>query len=53
MLARNQTNFELVKTGFEQDVAALAREWSLLYGLAVAAMAVLFGWIASVIFRRD
>ena len=53
MLARSQTNFELVKSGFEQDVAALAREWSLLYGLAVAAMAVLFGWIASVIFRRD
>lgn len=53
MLSRTQTNFELVKTGFEQQVAAVAREWSLLYGLAIAALAVLFGWIASVIFRRD
>jgi uncharacterized protein (TIGR02186 family) len=53
MLSRDQTNFELVKTGFEQQVAAAAREWSLLYGLVVAAIAVLFGWIASVIFRRD
>jgi uncharacterized protein (TIGR02186 family) len=53
MLARAQTNFELVKTGFEQQVAGIAREWSLLYGLAIAALAVLFGWTASVIFRRD
>jgi uncharacterized protein (TIGR02186 family) len=53
MLARAQTNFELVKTGFEQQVAGIAREWSLLYGLAIAAIAMLFGWIASVIFRRD
>jgi uncharacterized protein (TIGR02186 family) len=53
MLARSQTNFELVKTGFEQQVAAAAREWSILYGLLVAAMAVLFGWIASIVFRRD
>ena len=53
MLSRTQTNFELVKTGFEQQVAGIAREWSLPYGLAIAAIAVLFGWIASVIFRRD
>jgi Putative transmembrane protein (Alph_Pro_TM) len=53
MLARSQTNFELVKIGFEQQVAAVAREWSILYGLVVAAVALLFGWIASVIFRRD
>ena len=53
VLARAQTNFELVKIGFEQQVAAAAREWSVLYGLAVAAMALLFGWVASVIFRRD
>lgn len=53
LLARSQTNFELVKTGFEQQVAAAAREWSLLYGLLVAAMALTFGWLASVIFRRD
>jgi uncharacterized protein (TIGR02186 family) len=53
MLSRSQTNFELVKTGFEQQVAAVAREWSILYGLAVAAVALMFGWIASVIFRRD
>lgn len=53
MLARSQTNFELVKIGFEQQVAAVAREWSVVYGLLIGAMALMFGWLASVIFRRD
>lgn len=51
--ARAQDNFEVVKTGFEQQVAVAAREQKLAYGLAVAALALLFGWLASVIFRRD
>ena len=53
LLARGQAGFDLVKTGFEQQVASVAREWSGLYGLVVALIALLFGWIASVIFRRD
>ncbi len=53
LLARAFTNFELVKTGFEQRVALWSRNWSWLYGLAVAAIALAFGWTASVIFRRD
>lgn len=53
LLARAFTNFELVKTGFEQQVALLSRHWSVLYGLAVGAIALAFGWTASVIFRRD
>jgi uncharacterized protein (TIGR02186 family) len=53
VLARAQTSFELVKSGFEQQVGEIARDWSALYGLATAALALTFGWIASVIFRRD
>lgn len=53
LLARSQTLFELYKTGFEQRVGDLARHWSALYGLGTAGMALLFGWIATVIFRRD
>ena len=53
MLARAETHFELVKQGFEQRAAVVAREWSGLYGISVAAMALLFGWLATVIFRRD
>jgi uncharacterized protein (TIGR02186 family) len=53
LLARAGTSFEVVKTGFEQTIAALAVDWSALYGLATAAVAILFGWLATVIFRRD
>jgi uncharacterized protein (TIGR02186 family) len=53
LLARAQTHFELVKIGFEQQMAAVAREWAWLYGLGVGLMALGFGWLASVIFRRD
>jgi uncharacterized protein (TIGR02186 family) len=53
ILARTITNFELVKTGFEEQVGAVARDWSLFYGLATAAIALFFGWLANLIFRRD
>jgi uncharacterized protein (TIGR02186 family) len=53
ILARTQTNFELVKIGFEQQVGEIARDWSAFYGLATAGIALLFGWIANVVFRRD
>jgi uncharacterized protein (TIGR02186 family) len=53
ILSQTQTSFELVKIGFEQQVGEVARDWSALYGLGTAAVAMLFGWIASVIFRRD
>jgi uncharacterized protein (TIGR02186 family) len=53
ILARTTTNFELVKTGFEEQVGEVARDWSLAYGLATAAIAIFFGWLANMIFRRD
>lgn len=53
ILARTQTHFELVKTGFEERVGVIARDWSLAYGLATAVIALFFGWLASTIFRRD
>jgi uncharacterized protein (TIGR02186 family) len=52
-LARYSTNFELVKTGLEQTLASAAETQPLLYGLATAAMALGFGWLAALIFRRD
>jgi uncharacterized protein (TIGR02186 family) len=53
ILARTITHFELVKTGFEQQVGDVARDWSAFYGLATALVAVFFGWSANLIFRRD
>jgi len=53
ILASTVTHFELVKTGFEEQVGSVARDWSLFYGLATALIAVFFGWVANVTFRRD
>lgn len=53
LLSRTQTALEVVKVGFEQFVANAAREHGLLYGLATAMMAMLTGWFASVVFRKD
>jgi uncharacterized protein (TIGR02186 family) len=53
ILARTSTSFELVKTGFEQQVGDIARDWSAAYGVVTAGLALVFGWLASVIFRRD
>jgi uncharacterized protein (TIGR02186 family) len=52
-LARQTTNFEVVKSGMEQSLASGAHELPLLYGLVTVAMALLLGWLASVVFRRD
>jgi uncharacterized protein (TIGR02186 family) len=53
LLARSYPGFALAKIGFEQQVAEMAHDWSALYGVGTAAMALLFGWLASVVFRRD
>lgn len=53
LLARDITNFELVKTGFEQRVAEWAETRATTYGFLTVLMAMFFGWVASVIFRRD
>jgi uncharacterized protein (TIGR02186 family) len=45
--------FDIAKEGFEQFVAESAVEHGLLYGLTAAAMAMLTGWLAAVMFRRD
>ena len=53
LVARTNSALEVTKTGFEQYVANAARDYGLLYGLTTALMALLTGWIASVVFKRD
>ena len=53
LVTRTDTAFEIVKVGFEQFVATTARQNALAYGLVTAAMALLTGWLASIVFRRD
>jgi uncharacterized protein (TIGR02186 family) len=53
LIAHTDSAFEIVKVGFEQFVVNAARDHGVLYGLALAMMALVTGWIASVAFRRD
>jgi uncharacterized protein (TIGR02186 family) len=53
LLTRSPTAFDIVKVGFEQFVASAARDHGLAYGLVTTLMAVLTGWFASVVFRKD
>jgi uncharacterized protein (TIGR02186 family) len=52
-VAQTTTALEVIKAGLEQYVAEAAADYGLLYGIATALMALLTGWLASVVFRRD
>src|SRR5262249_61529442 len=53
LIASSNEAFDVVKEGFEEFVAESAVNHGLLYGLTAAAMAMLTGWLAAVMFRRD
>lgn len=53
LVARTNSALEVIKAGFEQYVADAAQNYGVLYGLVTAIMALLTGWFASVVFRRD
>jgi uncharacterized protein (TIGR02186 family) len=53
LVARTNSALEVTKAGFEQYVADAAHDHGLLYGFATTLMALLTGWIASVVFKRD
>jgi uncharacterized protein (TIGR02186 family) len=53
LLTRTNSAFEIVKVGFEQFVATAAKEYGMLYGITTAMMAIMTGWFAAVVFRRD
>ena len=53
LVTRTETAFEIVKVGFEQFIATTARQSGFTYGLATAFMALMTGWMASIVFRKD
>jgi uncharacterized protein (TIGR02186 family) len=53
LAARATTALEIIKVGFEQLVADAARDHGLLYGFALASLALLTGWFASVVFSKE
>jgi uncharacterized protein (TIGR02186 family) len=53
LVTRAESAFEIVKVGFEQFVANTAKNNGLAYGLVTAMMALMTGWMASIVFRKD
>jgi uncharacterized protein (TIGR02186 family) len=53
LVTQTETAFEIVKVGFEQFVANSARRNGFVYGLFTAFMALMSGWMASIVFRKD
>ena len=53
LVTKTDTAFEIVKVGFEQFVATTAQQHGFVYGLITAAMALMTGWMASIVFRKD
>jgi uncharacterized protein (TIGR02186 family) len=53
LVTKTETAFEIVKVGFEQFVATSARQNGFSYGLVTAALALMSGWAASIVFRKD
>jgi uncharacterized protein (TIGR02186 family) len=53
ILARASSALEVVKVGIEQFIVTAARDHGILYGLFTTLMALMTGWFASVVFRRD
>ncbi len=52
-IARTNQAFEIKTVGFERFMADAAVNHGLAYGLATTMMAVMTGWFASILFRRD
>ena len=52
VIAVAEREIRIEKLGFERFVASTAERWSLTYGIAAVAMSLLFGWGASLAFRR-
>jgi uncharacterized protein (TIGR02186 family) len=53
VIARSHSAFEIATVGFERFIAGSAVDHGILYGFATAAMALMTGWFASIVFRRD
>ena len=53
LVTRAESAFEIVKVGFEQFVATTAQQNGFAYGLATVVMALMTGWMASIVFRKD
>jgi uncharacterized protein (TIGR02186 family) len=52
-IGESSASLAIYKAGFEQSVFEAAHQYSLLYGLFAVALAMLTGWLGSIVFRRE
>ncbi|MGG5823346.1 TIGR02186 family protein [Falsiroseomonas sp. HW251] len=52
VVARQDLALEVARVGSAAQIAFVARDWPVLYGLACIVLAALAGWLGSVLFRR-
>lgn len=52
-IGESSASLAIYKAGFEQSVFEAAHQQSLLYGLFAVGLAVLTGWLGSIVFRRE
>ena len=52
-VAAKALELRVVKTGLEQAITTAAHQQPFLYGLVAVLLAVVTGWLASIVFRRD
>ena len=53
MLDTDESQFEVAKVGFEQQLFELSRQSPLAYGVAVVALALVTGYVGGVVFHRN
>ncbi len=53
MIATRSGSFRVEKEGFEKTIVMLAQDYSLAYGLIAVLLALVVGWLASVIFNQN
>ncbi|HWK13782.1 MAG TPA: TIGR02186 family protein [Rhizobiaceae bacterium] len=52
-LDESSATLGIYKAGFEESIHAAAHDYSFFYGLFAVALAVVTGWVGSIVFRRE
>lgn len=52
-LRETSTHLVIIKSGFEQSIFRFAHDQGLLYGVLAVVLAIVTGWLGSILFKRD
>ena len=52
-IRESSAQLAIVKSGFEESIFRFSRDYSFVYGVLAVALAILTGWMGSLVFRRE